>query len=454
MKALLLRNAVALIVLAAIAAAFAVVGTRHLIKREPIYHPAPAMTAAEAGRIQQGVPVTYGQTLDLINTELAFARKQAEAQPTGSYSLWEELANTYLDRARLTSSFEDYVAAGQAFDRAFAVADRGLGPHISHAGYNIALHRLGRVEPDLVAVEQAKVPDRAQLAVVAGMRGDVAFYSGRYADALTLYERSHTMTRSLGTAFRLANYWGRMGDEKKAQNYLNEAESGLSGPKQETHAFLEMTRGILAMDHGRWDEAQYRFHRADLIFPGHWLIQEYLARTIGLRGKPDKAMALFKAIFQRTGLPEPADAIAGLYRSQGDRAQSEAWAAKAQGLWEKRLALIPEAAYGHALDHVLAYGDPRTALMLAERNFATRPYAEAATGLAWAYMANHRPADAVRVIEPVLSSGWTASEPHIVAAEAYALLGRSSDADAQRRAALAINPHSFDRNPGMVWLEH
>ena len=35
-----------------------------------------------------------------------------------------------------------------------------------------------------------------------------------------------------------------------------------------------------------------------------------------------------------------------------------------------------------------------------------------------------------------------------------ALLGRSSDADAQRRAALAINPHSFDRNPGMVWLEH
>ena len=454
MRALLLRNAVALVVLAAIAAAFAVLGTRHLVRRDPVYHPAPAMTAAQAGRMQQGVPVTYAQTLELIDTELAFAQKQAAAQPTGSSSVWEEVANTYLDRARLTSSFEDYAAAGHAFDRAFAATDRGLGPHISRAGYNIALHRLGRVEPDLVAVERAKVPDRAQLAVVAGMRGDVAFYSGRYGDALTLYERSHTMSRTLGTAFRLANYWGRMGDEAKAQNYLNEAESALSGPKQETHAFLEMTRGILAMDHGRWDEAQYRFHRADLIFPGHWLIQQYLARAVGLRGRPERSMALFKAIFAHSGLPEPADAIAGLYRSMGDRAQSEAWAARAQALWDKRLALIPEAAYGHALDHTLAYGSPGTALALAQRNYAARPYAEAATGLAWAYMANHRPADAVRAIEPVLASGWTASEPHIVAAEAYALIGRSSDADAQRRAALAINPHSFDRNPGMVWLEH
>ena len=131
-----------------------------------------------------------------------------------------------------------------------------------------------------------------------------------------------------------------------------------------------------------------------------------------------------------------------------------AWAAKADALWRKRLALIPEAAYGHALDHELAFGDPRRALALAQRNYAARPYAEAATGLAWAYMANHRPADAVRAVEPVLGSGWTAAEPHIVAAEAYALLGRSEEADAERRRALEINPHSFDRNPGMVWLEH
>ena len=77
-----------------------------------------------------------------------------------------------------------------------------------------------------------------------------------------------------------------------------------------------------------------------------------------------------------------------------------------------------------------------------------------ATGLAWAYMANQRPADAIRTIEPVLASGWTAAEPYIVAAEAYALAGQPKQADEARRQALAINPHSFDRNPGVVWLEH
>ena len=82
-----------------------------------------------------------------------------------------------------------------------------------------------------------------------------------------------------------------------------------------------------------------------------------------------------------------------------------------------------------------------------------RPYGDAATGLAWAYLANHRPADALAAIAPTLASGWTSADPHIVASQAYALLGQARDADAERQAALAINPHSFDRNPGMIWLE-
>jgi hypothetical protein len=40
-----------------------------------------------------------------------------------------------------------------------------------------------------------------------------------------------------------------------------------------------------------------------------------------------------------------------------------------------------------------------------------------------------------------------------VACEAHALLGQGPAADAERKAALTINPHSLDRNPGLVWLE-
>ena len=113
---------------------------------------------------------------------------------------------------------------------------------------------------------------------------------------------------------------------------------------------------------------------------------------------------------------------------------------------------MPEAAYGHALDHYLNFGDPAVALDIAKRNYALRPNGEAASGLAWALLANHRPADALAAIKPILASGWVSAESHIVAAQAYALLAKGRDAEAERRAALAIDPHGLDRNPGVIWL--
>jgi hypothetical protein len=80
-------------------------------------------------------------------------------------------------------------------------------------------------------------------------------------------------------------------------------------------------------------------------------------------------------------------------------------------------------------------------------------YAESAIGLASALIANRRPAEALRVIEPVLASGWVSADQHIVAAQAYALLGKGREAEAEREKAVAINPRSLDRNPGLFWLE-
>ena len=143
----------------------------------------------------------------------------------------------------------------------------------------------------------------------------------------------------------------------------------------------------------------------------------------------------------------------GYNRARGDFARSQAAAATAGAEWDRRLALLPEAALGHALDHLLAFGDPARALAVARRNYALRPYGDAATGLAWALLANHRPADALAAIRPTLAAGWVAAEPHVLASEAYALLGQGKSADDERRAALAINPHALDRNPAMTWLE-
>ncbi|MBV9840003.1 MAG: hypothetical protein JOY99_00455 [Sphingomonadaceae bacterium] len=413
--------------------------------------PAPALGHLAAAAQQQGEPTSAAESRAAIDHDLAIVRQRAQ----GSVSWMDRAAvgDLYLARARLTGSFDDYAAAGRAYDDAFTVAAPGTGPHLERAGWNFAVHRLGAMTSDLAAVDHYAIPDAGQQATVLGMRGDILFYSGRYAQALPLYRRAEAMMPSLGAEMRLANYYARMGDPDRAADYLDQGDARIGAPQQQLRSFIEMRRGILDMNRGRWDMAEAHFRRADDIFPGSWLVEEQLATVRALKGAPGEAMALFRRMAAQYGLPDAYDGIAGLYRAQGDFENAQRWATKAGALWQQRMAVLPEAALGHTLDHLLAFGDPGEALTVAQRNFALRPYGDAATGLAWAYLANHRPQDALAAIGPTLASGWSSAEPHVVASEAYALLGQGKQADAERAAALAINPHSLDRNPGMTWLE-
>ncbi len=414
--------------------------------------PPVALGHLAASASQQGLPTTAAQAKASIAHDLIEVQKRAATEPT-VWSDQADLAELYLARARLTGSFDDYAAAGRAFDAAFKVSPPRGGPNLQRASWNFAVHRLGAIEPDLRVVEHYVIPDDAEVASVIGLRGDVLFYNGRYREALQAYERSAARMPSLGADIRIANYWARMGDEAKANRFLDQAARKITGPQQQLKAYVELRRGMLDLDRGRWDAAQAHFERADDIFPGYWIVQQQLGSVRALKGAPDQAMAIFRRMASADANPEAFDDIAGLYRAQGDFADAQAWAGKAGAAWDQRLALLPDAALGHTLDHLLAFGDPARALEVAKRNYALRPYGDSATGLAWAYMANHRPADALNTIGPTLKSGWYSAEPHIVASEAYALMGQGEQADTERKAALAINPHSFDRNPGMTWLE-
>lgn len=407
---------------------------------------------AAAARLQQGQPTTAAEARTAIDRDLTIALARRD---NGSANWGDQTAigDLYLARARLSGSFDDYVAAGAAFEAAFASAPAGTGPHIERAGYNFAIHRLDAVAPDLAAIDRYAIPDEGLTAAADLLRGDVAFYRGRYTEARVLYERGRSRLPTLGGDVKLANFYARFGDFDRAEALLDEADGRITGPQQQLHAFVELRRGMLDLDRGRWPAAERHFRRADDIFPGYGPVEMQLATVRALRGAPDEALAIFLRVAARDQLPDAFDAAASIFRAKGDDANARLWSGKAGAYWEIRMRQLPEAAWGHALDHLLAFGDPARALDIAQRNFALRPYADAATGLAWAYLANHRPADALAAVAPTLASGWTSAEPHVVASEAYALMGQGKQSDEQRRAALAINPHSFDRNPGMTWLE-
>ena len=412
------------------------------------------MTAAEAGRAQQGQPTTHAEALRQVDAQIAFARQQMAAATPDATEPFASFAALELARGQLTGDYTDFERGRLALENAFARAPAGLGPRLLRATYNMTLHRLAPIDADLTRIEHYRMPDPGDVAAATGMRGDMLFYRGDYKAAKAFYDRADAAGGGSGTKVRLATWYAKMGDSARAASYLDQAACAVSGPQQQLQGFIAMQRGSLAMDHGDWDGAQAAFERAAAIFPDFWATEFQLASVLGLKGDLPHATALLTRIAQRDHVPDAYDALAGLQRARGDFAGATRTAAVAEGLWRQRIALFPEAAYGHAVTHYLYFGDPKVALDLAERNYRARPYAPSATVLATALLANGRAPDALRVLKPVLASGWVSADAQVAAAETYALLGQGEASDAARKQALAINPHSFDRNVGLTWLEH
>ena len=404
-------------------------------------------------RPTHGAPLTYDQALSRADGLIAGAQSLAASRGR-EWLVQERLASALIDRARLTGSFDDYAAGQQALDRAFASAPPGSGPHMTQAALDFSLHRLAGAEAMLDAIDRYRVPADGVVRIEAGAaRGDIAFYRGDYAGALRRY-RGTGQDQDDGDVFRMAVYLGKTGQVDAALAALDRLQRQMRFPTAQGLANLDLQRGALELQRGAWARASADFDRAARVFPGYWLAQAHQAQMLALTGKRAPAIARFEAIAARNPAPEVMDALASLYRAQGDYPRSRLWSDRASAAWETRLRQIPEAAWGHAVEHHLAFGDPARALDLAERDYAARPYGGAAIALAWAEIANNRPAEALRLMDRLAASPWVSADQHIVAAQAHALLGQSDAADAEQQKALAINPHGLDRDAALIWFGH
>jgi tetratricopeptide (TPR) repeat protein len=435
------------VVLLALATIGLIAGAHALMRRE--LAPAQALTAHH--RPSHGAPLDYAQALAHADETLAGGQDLARTR-ADEWLVQEKIANAYMRRARLTGSFDDYAAAQAALDVGFAHAPRGSGPQMTQAVLAFSLHRLARTAQAIDVVDHYAMPADFEIAEEANaLRGDVAFYSGRYAEALARYRGRKPSDES---SFRMAVYQAKTGQIDQARATLDAMERGMRLPTAQVMANLDLQRGGLELQRGRWDAAAKDFARADAIFPGYWLTEAHRAQMRALAGDRAGAIAAFEAIAARIQSPEVMDALASLYRAEGDGARSAQWAERAGAEWERRLQLLPEAAYGHAVEHYLAFGDPKRALDLALKDAAARPYGTAQIALGWAWLANNRPAEALAALKPLQGSPWVSAEQHLVAAQAHALLGDSDAADAEQQKALALNPRALDRAGALIWFGH
>jgi tetratricopeptide (TPR) repeat protein len=390
-----------------------------------------------------GIAEDYPQALARLDVHIDGARRRAESLDDG-WLVYDILARAWLWRARLTGSYDDHEMARTALAKGFAQAEPRTGPHMSGAILAFSMHRLGEAERYLNIVERYAVPPAGgDLAEIIAMRGDIAFYRGDYAGALARYDEADKIFPATSD-FRRAIYFSKTGRPDLAEDYFDKAERELPFPTPQARGRMELQRGILDLERGRWDDALAHFRKADEMFPGYWLIEEHIAEVTALKGDLAGAAQLYRDIVRRTGHPEFMDALAGIAAQQGDKAAQADWARRADAVWRKRLQQFPEASYGHAIDHCVQKGDWGCALALARRNHEARPYGDAKIALAEALLRNGRPEEARAMIEPVLASSWRAPAAHKVAAEIYAAGGDAAKARGQQRLALALDPHALD----------
>jgi hypothetical protein len=199
---------------------------------------------------------------------------------------------------------------------------------------------------------------------------------------------------------------------------------------------------------GRRTEGRRRLELARTLFPGFWQTEEHLAELDGEEGRDEVAIVSYRSLVARTSDPEFMEALARLV-AERDPGEARALLERSNAIYEERLAMLPEASYGHALEHFLRMvPDPRRAVEIAEKNCALRPNGEAKTRLAQAYLRAGRVADAKDVILEVTSSAWISSESYATAARVLRRLG-DADAQAMETRALALNPHAMDE---INWL--
>ncbi len=392
----------------------------------------------------------YSGAVDDARRAVAKAERLVAAAPE-SWIRRGQLAARYLDLARLTGSYEAFGHADAAVTEAFRLGDGHLGPNLVRARLSFALHRFQLVDADLSAAERLaeRNGDGATLSEIFALRGRLALERGQDAQAAEWLERAVAVERTFEATAALADLHARRGDRREARALYLESAAALGDDEHQSHAWLELQLGELALSCDGLADARAHFVRADAQFPGWWLIEQHLAALDALEGHTARAAETYERLVAETGDPESMDALAALI-VETEPQRAARLVERARAVYEARRRSFPEATYGHALEHHLAHEeDAEAAVELAERNHAERPNVEAATLLAEVYLRTGRVSAARQVLDAAVSGARSTAKAH----EVYAVaLERSNDpgaADLHRSLAARLRSDACTPGAGL-----
>lgn len=399
-------------------------------------------------------PASYSAAMARSDSDVSLGKERV-SKGSDEWLRHESLARMYLGRSYLSYTYDELALAGKALTKAKRLAPGGSGPLLTDAAFAQMAHQLDRTQNSLSALDGAAVRSNPPiLAESSSLKGDIAFYRGDMARARALYDDAAKYGSNAGVAYRYAILAKSQGRFENAIRHFSDAipDPGMTTPLASASAAMQI--GAVELARGDYRNARAWFETANRQFPGFWLIEAHLAQAKALEGDLAGAITDMKAVARRAPAGEVLDALAMLLRADGQARESRLWADKASAIWEKRLGQLPEAAYGHAVEHELVFGSPDKALDLAKRNFDARPYGESRILLASAYLSNGTPEEAIEHLTLAESSGWRSAPLYALLAQAYELSGRPNEAAKARKAAEALNYRIFKPETSLVWLSH
>lgn len=382
---------------------------------------------------------TFKAELEALDKERAGLQKLAAKVPESSQHP-ERIAGSFMQRARLTGSYDDYAQAEAALARAHSLTPTG-STFMSRAKLHYTLHRLPAARVDFEEAKRKTLPTAAATAGIEAFEGNFALQAGDDRNAKKHFAASLRAKRTTANLASAAVFEWKTGNFEKAEELFREAAKNYHAKRMEPRAWIHLNLGLLDLDRGRYDDALAHYRDAESFLKGYWLIDEHIAEILTLQGKTEEAKTLYLDIIERTNNPEFMDAMAGIAFEAGDEAKGKEWVAKARKRYEEQMAKYPEAAYGHALGHYLEFGDdPAFVLELAQKNYELRPNLDASIMLAQAHLKAGDAKAAEKALKPILKTKFKSAELYATAAEIQQELGRAKKAKAFIEKAKAIDP--------------
>jgi tetratricopeptide (TPR) repeat protein len=321
-----------------------------------------------------------------------------------------ELYKYYL-RAALTTDYQDFAATEAAIDRVIEAFGGDADLYAIQAYLNVKLHRLKAAKQAL-----SLIPAALQTPALAALQADIALQEGRYTQAEQAYIALLETNPDWDNLARLAYFRLKTGQPDAAEQLYQQAQDGLSAKQMRAYAWLELQRGLIDMQYGRFSAALAHYRRADQAYSGYWLIRAHIAKALDLLGETAAAVTVYRQVIATTGNPEYIGALAQILERSNAAGAGELWQ-RADAAYAARLAQYREATLGHMIEYLLNKPKPNAVVLdYARENVVLRPNAESQLLLVRACLRLQDRALAQAAYGEILKTPWQIPQLAVIAA--------------------------------------